>query len=194
MKELDFLKNVDIYLLDQCMKGNLNENSRVLDAGFGKGRNFRFLKKQEIDVMGIDPNESYVKLLQTEFTNDKKSIIHSSIEAFSIDEEFDFIVCNAVLHFAKNRKHFNEMVEKLVSFLAPGGILFIRMTSDIGIESKLIDGNEGVFVIPDGSTRYILTRQKVDKLVERYSLKLKEPVKTVNVDGMRCMTTLVLQK
>ena len=73
------------------------------------------------------------------------------------------------------------------------GTLFIRMTSDIGIENKLENGVDGVFVIPDGSTRYLLTRMKVTELLMRHKLELIEPVKTVNIDGQRCMTTLVVK-
>ena len=90
MKGLDFIKNVDIYLLDQCMKGNLNQNSRVLDAGVGRGRNFSFLKSQKIDITGIDSNPNYIHLLQSEFIESKASLIHSSIENFLTNNKFDF--------------------------------------------------------------------------------------------------------
>ena len=193
MKNLDFIKNVDIYLLDQCMKGNINENSRVLDAGAGTGRNFRFLKSQKIEVTGIDSNPDYIQLLQSEFIESKAKIIHSSIEEFLPKKKFDFIICNAVLHFAESNNHFDEIFKKLVTFLELSGTLFIRMTSDIGIENKLENGVDGVFVIPDGSTRYLLTRMKVTELLMRHKLELIEPVKTVNIDSQRCMTTLVVK-
>jgi len=67
------------------------------------------------------------------------------------------------------------------------------MTSNIGIEDKLKKGNKGVFIIPDGSSRYLITRAKIDQLIADYNLQLIDPAKTVNVDGIRCMTTLVLR-
>lgn len=193
MKELDFIKGVDIYLLDQILKGNLNKESVVLDAGFGSGRNLRFCINQGFDVTAIDQNTEYVQLLREEFPHHTNSIIESSIEDFQDKEGFDFIICNAVLHFAENHEHFDQLFHSLNSLLKEKGILFIRMTSDIGIEDKLTKGNNGVFIIPDESSRYLITRTKIDQLIAAFNLELIEPVKTVNVDGMRCMTTLVLR-
>ncbi len=194
MKNIEFIKNVDIYLLDQCTKGNIRENSKVLDAGLGKGRNFRFLFNQGVNITGIDSNKKFVESLKSEFINAQQSIIHSSIEDFVTTSKFDFIVCNAVLHFAKNHQQFDEMFAKLVGLLGVNGILFIRMTSDIGIESLLKNGDNGVYNLPDGSSRYLITRSKIDELIEKHALNFLEPVKTVNVDNLRCMTTLVVNK
>jgi len=85
------------------------------------------------------------------------------------------------------------MFASLSKALAKNGILFIRMTSDIGIslESK---GHEGVFNLPDDSRRYLITRAKVDDLLSEFSLSLLEPVKTVKVEDLRSMTTLVFLK
>ncbi|MDX2361266.1 MAG: class I SAM-dependent methyltransferase [Crocinitomicaceae bacterium] len=194
MHQLDGIKNVDIYLLDQYLKGNLNSSKRVLDAGFGKGRNLRFCFEQEMETIGIDPNEGYVQLLHNEFPKKKDEIIHSSIEDFADDKGFDFIICNAVLHFAKNHAHFDQLFEKLTSLLRKDGILFIRMTSDIGIERLLSNGIDGVYKIPDGSPRYLITRNRIATMEQESSCRLIEPIKTVNVQDVRCMTTLVLQK
>jgi tellurite methyltransferase len=194
MENLEFIKGVDIYLLDQCMKGNLTTDKRVLDAGFGKGRNLRFCFNQGVDVVGIDRNPAYIELLQEEFPKKSDRIIESSIEDYQDSEGFDFIICNAVLHFAENHAHFDVLMKSLVALLKKDGVLFIRMTSDIGIADKLDKGNNGVYIIPDGSPRYLITRAKVDRILEEHKLKLAEPVKTVNVDGLRCMTTLVFRK
>ena len=193
MKDLDFIKGVDIYLLDQCMKGNLTKESNVLDAGFGRGRNLRFCINQGLNVTAIDRNPEYIQLLREEFPQHADSILESSIEDFNDNNGFDFIICNAVLHFAENHEHFDKLFQSLTSLLKKKGILFIRMTSNIGIEDKLKKGNKGVFIIPDGSSRYLITRAKIDQLIADYNLQLIDPVKTVNVDGMRCMTTLVLR-
>ena len=193
MKELDFINGVDIYLLDQCLKGNLNKESVVLDAGFGRGRNLRFCINQGLNVTAIDRNPEYIQLLREEFPQHADSILESSIEDFNDNNGFDFIICNAVLHFAENHEHFDKLFQSLTSLLKKKGILFIRMTSNIGIEDKLKKGNKGVFIIPDGSSRYLITRAKIDQLIADYNLQLIDPAKTVNVDGIRCMTTLVLR-
>ena len=78
--------------------------------------------------------------------------------------------------------------------LKPGGNLFIRMTSDIGIENRVRALEEGVYLIPDGSTRFLLTRSLLGQVMKKYSFSFLEDFKTVNVNDIRCMSTLVLQK
>jgi tellurite methyltransferase len=75
--------------------------------------------------------------------------------------------------------------------LKPAGSLFIRMTSDIGIEDKVRLVGEGVYEIPDGSRRFLLTRGLLEDIMRENGLTFLEPLKTVNVDDVRCMSTVV---
>jgi ubiquinone/menaquinone biosynthesis C-methylase UbiE len=86
------------------------------------------------------------------------------------------------------------MLAEMVRVLKPGGSLFIRMTSDIGIEDKVKPSGNGVYIIPDGSKRFLLTRTLLADIPNKVPLSFIEPFKTVNVDDIRCMSTLVLQK
>ena len=110
------------------------------------------------------------------------------------DNYFDHIISSAVLHFADSVSQFHSMITEMVRILKPKGSLFIRMTSNIGIEDKVQLINDGVYTIPDGSTRFLLTRQLLAMVMKKYQLSFLEPLKTVNVDDIRCMSTLVLQK
>ena len=107
---------------------------------------------------------------------------------------FDHVISSAVLHFAKNHRHFDQMFAELVRVLRRGGSLFIRMTSDIGIETRVNHLGDGVYNIPDGSTRFLLTKQILANLTRHHPVKMLEPVKTVNVNDERCMSTLVFQR
>ncbi|MFT5860637.1 MAG: tellurite methyltransferase [Flavobacteriaceae bacterium] len=84
------------------------------------------------------------------------------------------------------------MFKSLVSLMRPGGTLFIRMTSDIGINLNEID--TGVHILPDGSTRYCVTRKQIDALLTQHNLKLDGLVKTVKVEELRSMTMIVFQR
>ncbi len=192
MKELDALRGMDVYFLDQLMKGNVNAGNRILDAGCGSGRNIHYLRDIGMDVTGIDENAEAIAGLNQRYPNNVEQFIVSSIEDFLTSEPFDFILCNAVLHFAKGHRHFNELFEKLVSFLAKHGILFIRMTSSIGID--LPNSENGVYSLPDGSTRYLISREQIRQLCQEHDLQLIEPVKSVKVEELRTMTTIVFQK
>ena len=78
--------------------------------------------------------------------------------------------------------------------LKPNGILFARLASDIGIEHlvKLIDGRR--FLLPDGSERFLVDEQMLIDKTNEVGGNLIEPIKTTNVQNLRCMTTWVLRK
>ncbi len=193
MKELEALRGIDVYLIDQLLKGRIPPDGKILDAGCGGGRNIHYLIRKGFAVSGIDANAEAIDLLRSTYPEIKNGFQQIALEDFDSHEGFDFIICNAVLHFAQDHEHFNKMFASLTKALAKNGILFIRMTSDIGlhIESK---GHEGVFDLPDGSQRYLITRAQVDGLSSEHSLSFLEPVKTVKVEELRSMTTLVFLK
>jgi 2-polyprenyl-3-methyl-5-hydroxy-6-metoxy-1,4-benzoquinol methylase len=179
-------EKMDVYLLDQILKGRVHKNLNILDAGCGSGRNSIPLLQSGFQVACIDPKQQDFGVFQDQFTN-------SSIEEYQSDESFDFIICNAVLHFSENHQHFNKLIQKLISLLDLNGILFIRMTSDIGIFTQK-EASDGVFMLKDGSTRYLVTRSQITSMCNEYKLSLIEPVKTTLVEDLRAMTTIVLKK
>jgi hypothetical protein len=68
-----------------------------------------------------------------------------------------------------------------VRVLKPGGTLFIRMTSDIGIENRVQEIDNGVYHIPDGFIRYLFTMEMLAAIMTFHPLPFVEPFKTVNV-------------
>jgi len=193
MEFIDQLKGVDIYLIDQLMKGNINSEHKVLDAGCGRGRNLSWFIKNNIDIVGVDPDEESINQLKVKFPEQSSKIIISSIEDYINNEGFDVVICNAVLHFAKDHQHFDRMFNQLHQNLKVGGLLFIRMTSDIGMSIDNENKN-GVYLLPDNTDRYLITKERIAKILHDFSYKLIEPIKTVNVNDLRYMTTLVLRK
>ena len=71
------------------------------------------------------------------------------------DAAVDAVICSAVLHFADDADHFGRMLRELWRVLAPGGLLFARLASNIGLESLLGPGGRRVR-LPDGSDRFIV--------------------------------------
>ena len=188
------LSNTDIYLIDLILKGYISENDRILDAGCGFGRNMNLFLTEGYSVQGFDPNEEAIHELQQHYPASKHSFLVDRIETFSSTEKFDFVICNAVLHFAANHAQFCEQFKALATFLRPSGILFIRMTSNIGLESTIEIDNNGRACLPDESERYLLNEDILSELMQETQLEFAEPLKTVNVNNLRCMSTLVLRK
>ena len=192
----DLIGNSDIYLIDQIMKNRFLKVDKILDAGCGSGRNLHWFLKNEIEVYGIDSSEAAIINLKNTYPlipKENLQVAHLQEIPFS-KNFFDHVICSAVLHFAKDLKDFQLMFSELVRVLKVGGSLFIRMASDIGIESKVKFLSDGNYKIPDGSMRFLLTREVLAAIILKNKLEFIEPLKTVNVEDLRCMSTLVLKK
>lgn len=188
--------NTDIYLLDQMMKGRYSKDDTILDAGCGGGRNLHWFLLNKMNVYATDVVPQTIPGLpgkDPRFPYER--FITCPVEDMPFkDGFFDHIISSAVLHFAKTTVHFFSMLSEMLRVLKAGGTLFIRMTSDIGIETKVRPLGEGVYSIPDGSRRFLLTRSLLKEIFEHYPVRFLEEFRTVNVNDVRCMSTLVLVK
>ncbi len=196
MKDINqILGKTDIYLIDQIVKGRYQNSDVILDAGCGQGRNLHWFYNNEFTIYGIDAKEDNIETLKKIYPKGVNNFSVSKIEELNFkDDFFNHIICNAVLHFAKNETHFLKMFSELMRVLKPKGTLFIRVASDIGIRDKINHISNGVYNLPDGTNRYLVSKTLLKKLIETNTFKLLEPLKTVNVNDLRCMTTLVIQK
>lgn len=192
----ELVGNTDIYLLDQIMKGRYQQTDKILDAGCGTGRNMHWFLKEKMEIYGIDENEASISELKRLYPLLQEEKLQScAVEHLPFENDFfDHIISSAVLHFANSISQFQAMLAEMSRVLKHGGSMFIRMTSAIGIEDKVRLVKDGVYIIPDQSRRFLLTRSIVADIVKKYPLSIIEPFKTVNVDDIRCMSTLILQK
>lgn len=187
------IKKTDIYLLDQILKDRFSKDLKILDAGCGSGRNMTYFIKNRFDIIGVDIDANQIQTLQKKYINHQFKIAGLDEIPF-LNGHFNYVICNAVLHFAKSENHFFDMFTELFRILKPNGTLFIRMTSNFGIENKVKEIKDNIFKIPDGSTRFLLTKKLLEKLKNDFNFEFVEPLKTVNVNNLRCMSTLVLRK
>ena len=186
------LGGVDIYIIDQILKGSYEPGQSILDAGCGKGRNLRWFYQNDFELFGIDADADFLAFAKLEYPKLADNLITGSLDNLPYsDVTFDHILCCAVLHFAKNETHFTGMFSELIRVLKPGGMLLIRMASNIGL-----DGNAPEITFKENGRKgtYYLTRERIHQLQEEFHLSLLEPVKTTNVQDQRAMTTLVLTK
>lgn len=189
------IDEIDIYLLDQILKGRYLKTQLILDAGCGNGRNLKWFYNNNYTIYGTDVNFEKIEVVKKLYPKQKINFSVHLVENLPFQTEtFHHMICNAVLHFANNEAHFYSMFSEMIRVLKPKGSLFIRMASNIGIEDKVIQLAQEVYTLPDKTTRFLLTRSLLDKIVKKYYLSFSEPLKTVNINDVRCMTTLVLQK
>ena len=171
---------------------------RVLDAGCGYGRNLVHLLRSGCEVLALDQDPEGVEhvrklsaSLQTDLPAENFQV--GPIDQMPFPDNFaDVVLCNSVLHFARDDQHFLEMLTELWRVVKPGGMLFCRLGSRIGMDFKRLRGN--IFLIPDGSRWFLVDQEMLLGLTKELNAVLVDPLKTTIVQDHRCMTTWVLRK
>ncbi len=189
---------IDIYVFDQILRGNIAPDMRVLDAGCGYGRNLVYLLREGCEVFALDANPegvAHVRALAKELAPQlpPANFRVGAIEAMDFPDAFaDAVICSSVLHFARDEQHFLAMISQLWRVLRPGGLLFCRLGSHIGMEFERVRKN--IYRIGDGSEWFLIDEAVLLRMTEQMNGLLVDPLKTTIVQDFRCMTTWVVRK
>ncbi len=192
--------NIDIYLFDQLLKGRFEPGNKVVDLGCGGGRNLVYFLQRGYDVFGADQNSEVVTTVRMLARRLSPDTPVDNFRVAAIEEQpfeantFDLVICNAVLHFARDKAHFEAMLHAAWKMLKPGGFFFARLASDIGIEHLVKELGDGRFLQPDGSTRFLVNEEMLLHYTKALGGELAEYIKTTNVQNLRCMTTWCMKK
>lgn len=190
----DQFGDIDVYLFDQLLKGRITPQDRILDAGSGGGRNLVWLRAQGGRPHAVDRDPARIEDLRAQGFDAEHAQV-AEVDDLPFDEgAFDVVLCNAVLHFARDTAHFDAMVRELGRVLAPGGLFFARLASSIGIEQRIEPLGDRRFRLPDGSDRFLVDERMLLAATETLGGSLVDPLKTTNVQNLRCMTTWVVRK
>ena len=189
---------IDIYVFDQLLRGNIAPGMKILDAGCGYGRNLVYLLREGFDVSALDQSPDCVEHVRSLSTMLNTGLPDENFQVGPIDQMnypkafADVVICNSVLHFAHDDHHFHAMLGELWRVLNPGGLLFCRLGSRIGMNFKAV--GEGLYQIGDGSIWFLVDEAMLMSLTNQLNATLVDPLKTTIVQGNRCMTTWVLRK
>jgi tellurite methyltransferase len=189
---------IDIYVFDQILRGNITPGMRIIDAGCGYGRNLVHLLRDGCQVFALDADPDGVQhvrklshSLQTGLPPQNFQV--GLIESMPFPDALaDVVLCNSVLHFARDDHHFRAMLAELWRVLKPGGMLFCRLGSRIGMDFERLHGN--TYQLADGSAWYLVDEETLLQLSEELNAVQVDPLKTTIVQDFRCMTTWVLRK
>ena len=189
---------IDIYVFDQILRGNIEPGCTVLDAGCGYGRNLVHLLREGCKVYALDENHEAVEHVRQLSASLETGLPPENFQVGPIenmpfpDAIADVVLCNAVLHFARDDHHFRAMLAELWRVLKPGGLLFCRLGSRIGMDFQRLRGN--IFLIPDGSEWFLVNEKMLLDFTKELNAVQVDPLKTTIVQDYRCMTTWVLRK
>jgi len=201
---------VDIYLFDQLLKGRFDSARRVLDAGCGEGRNLVYLLRQGYECFGIDRAPGAIDDIRALAAAAAPQLPADNFVVGDVDAlpwssaSMDAIICSAVLHFARDEAHFDDMMREMWRVLTPGGVFFARLASTIGIEELVqpLEAGSGSLQslarrrvrVPDGSVRFVVDEEMLVEYASRLGGVLLDPIKTTIVQQQRSMTTWTLRK
>jgi tellurite methyltransferase len=191
---------IDIYLFDQLLRGRIRAGMRVLDAGCGSGRNLVYLLQSGVEVFATDADAGSIDHVRTLAATLSPGLNQANfriepVEHMTFPDGFvDVVISSAVLHFARDHDQFSAMVMEMWRVLKPAGMMFARLASSIGMESRVRPLSDGRFLLPDGSQRYLVDEERLLTLTETLAGRLLDPIKTTIVQNQRCMTTWVVQK
>jgi SAM-dependent methyltransferase len=189
---------IDIYVFDQILRGNIAAPMCVLDAGCGYGRNLVHLLREGCEVFAIDADPTaihHVRQLSASLNTGlpPENLQVGQIEAMPFPDRIaDVVICNSVLHFSRDGRHFQAQLSELWRVLKPGGMLFCRLGSRIGMEFEPVRAN--IFRVGDGSEWFLVDEEMLMDLTEEMDAVLVDPLKTTIVQDYRCMTTWVTRK
>lgn len=191
---------IDIYVFDQLLRGRIRPGMRVLDAACGGGRNLIYLLQSGYEVFATDEDPRAVQAVRHLAASLAPNL---PLENFRVEpvERMTFpgafaevVLSSAALHFARDDAQFDAMVDEMWRVLKPGGLLFCRLASSIGMEDRMRPLGDRRFALPDGSERYLVDEAMLMNLTARLGGRLLDPLKTTIVQNQRCMTTWVVRK
>ena len=191
--------DIDVYLFDQLLRGRIASGMKVLDAGCGAGRNLVFLMRAGFDVWGVDEHPDAIARVRQlaasiapRLEPDRFRI--ERVEAMSLEDgSMDVVISSAVLHFARDDRHWHAMVNEMWRVLAPGGMLFARLATTVG-QARLQPLGGGRYVQPDGDTRFLVDHEQLIDVTTALGGSLVDPLKSCVVHDRRSMGTWVVRK
>ena len=152
----------DMSELHSLLLSTLSPKSKVLDIGFGSGRDLAFLQNNVFDIWGIDPSHMFVDYAKERFSNISDHFFIGSLPHLDIPKEllhsFDSVTLIAVwMHLPK--ESYEDSIISLCSLLKPQGkvILSYSVTPRIGETERYFE-NVDTVLLQDLFKRYGFTR------------------------------------
>lgn len=123
--------STDMNTLHQLFVKHIPLNSKVIDIGFGSGRDMAFLQSNGYHIYGIDPVKAFVVQVQHRFTDSREhfrvgSLLSSDI---SLDwlNSFDAVISIAVwMHLKADERP--KALETIKSLLKSNGIVVLSFS------------------------------------------------------------------
>lgn len=128
----------------------LQPSHRVLEVGFGYGRDLRFLLRNGCHVAGIDLSITGMrhgqKLLEQHGLTPDALMVGRFEDSSIAPAQFDGVFCHRLVHLLVTRESIARFVAKVAEVLRPGGYVFLaaRNLNDLD-PSSMVMVEDGVY-------------------------------------------------
>ena len=113
--------------LHEVISKHIPFKSKLLDIGFGSGRDLQYLKNEGHVIWGVDPSIKFVEYAQNRFPEIKNQFMQASLPFTNNlfgEIKFDVIISIAVwMHLY--RKEYKDAVESIINVSKPTSVIII---------------------------------------------------------------------
>lgn len=152
---------------------------RVLDVGFGYGRNFVYLARKGFSIYGFDNSKIALEAMRKRLSNERlkgKLVLHDMNKRFPYaDGFFDAVISVSVMHHSTYDK-VKKISSELDRVLRKGGILFITAPNEKSQAKRFKRIAYRTFIPLDGKEKgvphFYFSTPIVKRLFKNYRLKI----------------------
>jgi 2-polyprenyl-3-methyl-5-hydroxy-6-metoxy-1,4-benzoquinol methylase len=123
--------SADMSELHQFLAKHIAPNSKIIDIGFGSGRDLGFLQSNGHDIYGIDPVEAFVIQAQHRFTDIREHFKVGSFLSSDIPSDwlnsFDTVISIAVWMHLKTHER-PKAIETIKALVKPNGTVVLSFS------------------------------------------------------------------
>lgn len=103
---------------------DIPENSNILDAGCGNGKNMVYMNSKNINCIGIDFSQQLLQICREKSLN----VLESDIRKLPfVDNEFDFVISIAVVHHISSHEDRIKSINEMLRVCKSGGKVLISV-------------------------------------------------------------------
>lgn len=182
---------MELFLLDQLLKGRIPEGSKILDAGCAEGRNLHYFLSNHYEIEAIDHYPMAIRLMEM-VAKSRKYEGKARLNAMVGDvrdlpypnDSFDVVFAIALLHCMDNQQAIGQAMEQFHRVLKPNGLLILQTAAQTDSQQEAYQ--EEVL--------YRISEPELENLLHHYSFELEEPIRIVRVKGIQKMLQAVVKK
>ncbi len=107
-------------------KSIYEKKSKVLDMGFGDGRNFLLLKNLGLEIHGVEITQEIINSVQKKASKENIQCtlkVGNNLNIPYPDEYFDIILASSSMYYLENEQSFDANVQEYMRVLKKGGLL-----------------------------------------------------------------------